>query len=481
MPKYDHAGEFDDEFDAPQNTPEQPPELEDDFDAPKEDPKALNEEIQPTFAVDKRKYFEQIKYKPHGRQWLYHESPARFKIPVCGRRFGKSFMVGKDVQPLLLVPNRRVWIVGPCVDEETEILTPHGWKKFNEVEAGDETLSINPITGLSEWDAVEQVLTRSGEHDVIRMEGSSFSSLTTPDHRWLTQRRPGIGYRDIGSKLPKILRPIEHLLPMTTDGWTWRTTSTLTADDRIPKAAPCATLPIEPKYTDAFVELVAWLWTEGSVDGNSLCIHQSNIVNPLNVARIRRALLEICPEPVKGHRHQPSEYWSESAAPSNLRKTIFYIGSVLAKEFKNVFLSHKVVDPQFIRSLTVAQLQLFVNVSVLGDGTVGVTSPNGYDSQQKIIYQDNERQLFAVQLACTLLGIATSIRPRTKDMKNGWVLGLLKSTFVNPKRAKYVAGPDGIKIGGEKYIGTVWCVTTRNGNWLAKRRNSVYYTGNTYD
>lgn len=75
------------------------------------------EDIQPTFkVVDKRKYFSLIKYKPHGRQWLFHESEARFKIPVAGRRFGKTLMVGKDIQPKLMVPNKRVWIVGPQYD-----------------------------------------------------------------------------------------------------------------------------------------------------------------------------------------------------------------------------------------------------------------------------------------------------------------------------------------------------------------------------
>jgi hypothetical protein len=390
-------------------------------------------------------------------------------------------MCAREVEPLLMVPNKHVWIVGPCVDEETEILTARGWMRFDQVLEGDQTLSINPVTGLSEWDTVEKVLLNPGTHDVIRIEGRSFSALTTLDHRWLTKRRSGIGYKETGSKLPRVLKPIEHLLPRTSNGWTWRTTSTLTADDRIPKAAPCATLPTEPKYTDAFVELVAWIWTEGSSNGrgDGLTIHQSHVVNQDNVTRIRCALTELCPNPINWNGR--FEYWSELISQSNPDKTTFNIGVVLAREFKKVFLEHKVVDPEFIMSLTKSQLRLFVDTSVLGDGTVGSTITDGYASQQKVIYQDNEKQLFAVQLACSLLGIATSIRLRTKDGKNGYVLGLLNSSFVNPVRAKYVAGPDGIKIGGEQYIGTVWCVTTRNGNWLAKRGSSVYYTGNTYD
>src|SRR6266571_320929 len=118
--------------------------------------------------IDKAAYFAKIGFQPHPKQWLFHKSPARFRIPVCGRRFGKSTMAGRDVQPDLFVPKRRMWIVGPtydlaekefrvvwddmiiglqlgrdkrvkraynkrCVDEETVIFTRRGWLRFDEV------------------------------------------------------------------------------------------------------------------------------------------------------------------------------------------------------------------------------------------------------------------------------------------------------------------------------------------------------------
>lgn len=65
-----------------------------------------------TKVVDKDAYFERIGYRPHPKQWLYHRSPARFKIAVCGRRFGKSAMAARDLEPELMVPDRRYWIIG---------------------------------------------------------------------------------------------------------------------------------------------------------------------------------------------------------------------------------------------------------------------------------------------------------------------------------------------------------------------------------
>jgi hypothetical protein len=66
--------------------------------------------------LDRAAYFDMIGYKPHDKQWLYHKSPARFRLPNCGRRFGKSHMAGRDLEPKLFLPDRTYWIVGPSYD-----------------------------------------------------------------------------------------------------------------------------------------------------------------------------------------------------------------------------------------------------------------------------------------------------------------------------------------------------------------------------
>lgn len=66
--------------------------------------------------IDKAQLFGEVGYQPHPRQELYHASRARFRVPVCGRRFGKSTMAGKDYEPRLFLPNRFFWIVGPNYD-----------------------------------------------------------------------------------------------------------------------------------------------------------------------------------------------------------------------------------------------------------------------------------------------------------------------------------------------------------------------------
>ena len=43
-------------------------------------------------------------------------SEARFKVACCGRRFGKSTMAARDLEPELMIPRRWYWIVGPTYD-----------------------------------------------------------------------------------------------------------------------------------------------------------------------------------------------------------------------------------------------------------------------------------------------------------------------------------------------------------------------------
>lgn len=66
--------------------------------------------------IDKQKFFDSVGYRPHAAQLLYHNSPARFRLPNCGRRFGKSTMAGKDIEPKLFLHDKLFWIVGPTYD-----------------------------------------------------------------------------------------------------------------------------------------------------------------------------------------------------------------------------------------------------------------------------------------------------------------------------------------------------------------------------
>lgn len=69
-----------------------------------------------TEVIDKNRFFKEINYHPYPKQQQYHDSTARFKVMVAGRRAGKSTMASRDLEPELFLPKRRYWIVGPSYD-----------------------------------------------------------------------------------------------------------------------------------------------------------------------------------------------------------------------------------------------------------------------------------------------------------------------------------------------------------------------------
>lgn len=65
---------------------------------------------------EKEAYFKYTGYAPHQAQKEVHESTGRFRVVVAGRRWGKSLMAAREIEPVLMLPGRRVWIVAPVYD-----------------------------------------------------------------------------------------------------------------------------------------------------------------------------------------------------------------------------------------------------------------------------------------------------------------------------------------------------------------------------
>lgn len=63
--------------------------------------------------IDKKILFDMLGYKPHKGQQLVHDSTAKYRVPTCGRRWGKSQVAGHEFTAAMFIPDTRWWIVGP--------------------------------------------------------------------------------------------------------------------------------------------------------------------------------------------------------------------------------------------------------------------------------------------------------------------------------------------------------------------------------
>lgn len=350
------------------------------------------------------------------------------------------------------IPDRAVeWVTAPgidtlwCVDEETEILSRRGWLRYDEVTTADEVMTLTEGEHLGEWQPVTDVTVFPAEtRRMLSIESRGHSSLTTEGHRWFVQ------HQYTGAKPHHVWK-----------GNRVRTSGELTGADRIPRAAPCVNIPNEAKHTDAMVELIAWYYTEGTCSpGRTMTICQSHVVNPSNCARIRAALHQLFGPAVakfsrNGRNKSGSPAWRETMSDRECRW-------MLNADARDIVLAlvpgtDKIVPIEFVQQLTASQLRLFLDVSMLADN-------NGPRAFSQVVPE----RLDALELACILLGIGVSRRKSRhgEDM----TVGLYKNQYMylDMARRNWV-----------DHDGIVWCPTTPNGSWLARRRGTIFYTGNS--
>lgn len=313
-----------------------------------------------------------------------------------------------------------------CVDAETEILTRRGWLRHDEVIRGDFTLGLNE-NGQVSWVQVDGVHVFPGHHEMVEWKWRRHDSLTTPDHRWLVERK--------NSKT----------------SYCWVTTDKIQKNDSLVCGGGLISYP-EQKHSDALVELVAWYWTEGCFCGpRSIGIAQSRRANPDNWNSINAALISCF----------------EKSHPSGRQEEFGIYGDLAEQIWTHAPGKEKLLSLDFILSLTKAQLKLFIETSVKADGHN--YKGRGRSGASIRIWQKNKESLDVLQIASQLLGKQSSLIKQS----NGWCLHFFKRCRVVPNTSRR---PRPKRV---KFDGVVWCPTTSTGTWLARRNGQVYFTGNT--
>ena len=393
-----------------------------------------------------------------------------------------------------------------CLDEQSEVLTARGWLGVNDLRIGDSALSLDHGSGLSDWRPVTDIYRSHVINEpMVSIEGRFHSSLTTLAHRWpvlRTQLGSANGYRPLECRrcgipitqelmgrprlycsgackesarkaglakpkdAPKAERGHRQERVWTTSG-ELRAHSTWAAD-RIITAAPCYSVPVMAKWTDAFVELVGWIWTEGSSSG-SLCIYQSHKTNPENVLRIRSALTNLYGPPLDGRLPRGGPAWREiQRIGSSEGMTIFALNKAAAELFREVA-PGRMVMLDWIRELTAAQLELFITTSIRADGSVGAGG-------SRSISQADPVHLDAFELAAILAGYSTNRYSRETDGFTRHVqhyVAIRESASFGPKK------PNITRVA---YTGTIWCPTVPpHHSMFVRRKGTVYVTGNSVD
>ena len=70
-----------------------------------------------------------------------------------------------------------------CYDIKARVLTPNGFKKYNEIKEGDEVFTINPTTEEIEIEKIKEIFIYFYTGKMIQIKGERIDLLVTPNHK----------------------------------------------------------------------------------------------------------------------------------------------------------------------------------------------------------------------------------------------------------------------------------------------------------
>ncbi len=352
---------------------------------------------------------------------------------------------------------------GYCYSSDTELLTKRGWLTHSEITKKDIALSYDIPNKKLVWSPIRDIYRSHYEGNMFHLTVRGMDALVSPGHKFITV--------DDGLKSVEMLREKDRVILMG-EG---------VSDDSF------------AKYDDNFVELVGWVVTEGSFYHRKesklprLTIYQNA---GLYAERIRKCLKNLSSKYSEYHRDRLGN--GKVNIAFNLRKDIT---GELIKVIDGVYNGKKILNKDFIISLTSAQRELLIQTMIDGDGWRTMQ-----EGRIKVGYaQKDKEHMDAFVMLCTLSGYQISVKSNLITQKSKKITEINTATFFSKKRNITIvenidmhgAKRSGIVKGKGKeshpneptipYNGTIWCITTNYGTVVARRNGYVYTCSNSYN
>lgn len=347
--------------------------------------------------------------------------------------YGRNPWTGRTTDPWR-IRNFCPWVrpnppVGAlCVDDQTEALTPDGWRTIDQLEDGDLIAAYDPSRDSCRFVPAKFVRYEREGEPMVSVEKRSTSQRMTLDHRAWTRTR----------------KMDPHV----------RLARDLTNDCDTLLGAPLDDVPGPAPVTTERAALLGWFVAEGTPHHRQARIVQSLTANPEKVWRIR-GLLDL-----DGADYRETVY----RHPKGSDVVTFHVKGELA-EWLN--LHHKRLPMSYVTTWPEAQARALFDALIDGDGHRR-KSGRGLGL---LFHQKDEAIADAVQV----LGMRFGYRA-TKSYQPSMRLWQIT---MGTNRWTRIRKWDGTGIPTEFYTGTVWCPMVETGLWLARRNGRPFVTGNS--
>jgi hypothetical protein len=322
-----------------------------------------------------------------------------------------------------------------CVDDQTEALTPDGWKRHADLADGDLIAAYDKATDSCRFLPAKFVRWHREGEPMVAIEKRKTSQRLTLDHRCLVRtdkRDPFVVLAD-----------------------------DLTNDQQVLLTAPLEEVPGPEPVTVERAELLGWYIAEGTPAGRRARIAQSLTSNPEKVARIR-SLLER-----DGADFTESVYRITSGTYGGHQQVTFTVKGELA-EWLN--LHHKRLPMHYVTTWPTRTLRALWDGLIDGDG-------HRRRDGGTLFFQKARPVCDAVQVLALRLGLRASLT--RQERMDGWQVTIGNPEHYEGSRWTKVRKWDGVGIPRETYTGVVWCPMVETSFWLARRDGRTFVTGNS--
>lgn len=311
-----------------------------------------------------------------------------------------------------------------CLSDDTEILTNVGWVGVDDISTDLDALTYNFDTDELEWCSVTHVhIYDVTDIDMVHIHCRTQSQLVTPNHRVIHKNK----YKNTW-EMKDGCNVKKHSIMMAS--------SQYNCDDNV--------------YTDEMLKVIAWVITEGSysVDSNNVTITQSHKKYSNHIADLLDSIgFEYNVHTRDGIDHFVLKSWCSAIIRSHLR----HGKTKLTPELLN---------------LNTRQARVFINELVMGDGTFR-SSGNSFN------YYSNDSSLIdGIQELCIKSGIR-AIKSDAFTPPKGKKWYALYCTYTD---CSYIRAHEPTIV---KYTGRIWCISTANETFVARRQGRPFITGNS--
>lgn len=333
---------------------------------------------------------------------------------------------------------------GHAVSEDTELLTNTGFILIDNIKIGQHALTLNMKTNKLEYNEVEKIYKHSNFREMISFNNKAGTMLLSPFHIVIYQNT----MKQLNKEIAINSMQRKHL--------------------KIPVSGFMDGITYDKPYE--FFKLLGFIISEGGFlrgknSGCGIRISQS----PKTMSYIQ-ATLELLNVPYTIHN-------------KNKVSQSFYLPAGWVK--KNIYgwIYEKRISTSLM-NLRGRQFLAFLSGLIYGDGQVysmenkeksiccNELIDRNFDNKMVIYFTGDEILKDQLCHLCTLNGLQTTSRYKRGGYKDGsWYIGIINRQYINFRNSsrKLI-----------DYHKRVWCISTKNKTFVARRNGFIFITGNCH-